>query len=220
MLIAKPYTLDYDLWPLMDAADRWILNKLECLDRLGIDVYPCGVIAPAGEYCIRPMMNMTGMGAGGFFRVTHPGGRIRPRPGYFATPWVDGEQSWTYYMNDNPLRQTAGTLGNDDRMTVVDRTTSLPAMPVELQGISRYMQIERIGSTIIEVSPRHFSGEARQNVIDDWKAIDPNYDELDENGEPLNTNQIRGMSRRDYGQDEWGLIGWRWQTDETTWETV
>jgi len=220
MLVAKPYTLDYELWPMMDPEDRWIMNKIECLSRLGYDVYPCGIIAPAGTYCVRPMMNMTGMGAGGFFKIEHPGGRIRPRPGYFATPWVEGEQTWTYYLNDSPLRQTRGSLGQDNRMLVEDVTTGLPPMPPELLGISRYMMIERIGSTIIEVSPRHFSGEARQEVIDDYKGINPNWDELDESGNPLNTNQIRGMARIDYGQDEWGLVGWRWQTDETTWETI
>jgi len=220
MIIQKPYTLDYALWPLIDPSERWILNKLELHVRLGMEAYPCGVVAPAGDYCIRPIMNLYGMAGGGFFKVSHPGGRIRNRPGYFATPWVDGQASWTYYLNDNPLRQTLGTTDQNGRMTVEDRQTGLPGVPVELQGISRYLEIERIGNTIIEVSPRHFSGEARQNVIDDYKGQNPAWDELDESGDPLNTNQIRGMLRIDYGQDEWGLVGWRWTTDQTTWVTA
>ena len=220
MLTAKPYTLDYILWPLMDAADRWILNKLELHLQLSMKAYPCGVDAPAGDYCIRPIMNLYGMAGGGFFKVTHAGGRIRNRPGYFATPWVDGQGSWTYYLNDVPLRQTLGTQDQNGRMTVDDIKAGLPAMPVELQGISRYMEIERIDNTIIEVSPRHFAGEARQDVIDDYKAIDPAWDEMDDDGNPLNKNQIRGMQRGAYGQDEWGLVGWRWQTDDTTWKIV
>lgn len=220
MLIANPYTLDYDLWPIMDPADRWIFNKMETLIKLGIPAYPCGVDAPARQYCIRPTMNLTGMGAGGFFKINHSGGRIRNRPGYFATPWVDGPQSWTYYLNDVPQRQTLGLLGQDKRMTVQDVTNNLPALPAELQGISRYLQVERIGSTIIEVSPRHFAGEARQNIIDDYKVINPSWDEKDYHGDPLKTNVIRGMARISYHQDEWGLIGWRWDMDQTTWREL
>lgn len=196
------------------------MNKMEMLSRIGVDVYPCGVNAPAGIYCIRPLMNMMGMGGGGFFKVDHPGGRIRNRPGYFATPWVDGVQSWTYYLLDVPQRQTIGTLQGDGRMTVQNRSAGLPAMPVVLQGISRYMQIERIGDTIIEVSPRHAMVEARPNIIADYKAQNPNWDETDINGDPLTTDQIAGMKRIDYGQDEWGLVGWRWASDETTWSNV
>ncbi len=220
MYIGNPYELDHVHWPLMDPEDRWILNKMDMLLKLGVEAGPCGTFAPKGDICIRPLMNLFGNAGGGFFKVAHPGGRVRNRPGYFWTPWVDGPHTWTFYLLDIPQWAALVTLQDDDRATVEELLVGLHPVPTQLLGISRYLGIERIGNTLIEVSPRHAHQEGRQNIIDDYAIQNPNWDKLDLDGKPFVTNRVIGLKRVDYGQDEWGLVGWRWDQDYSTWITV
>ena len=57
--------------------------------------------------------------------------------------------------------------------------THAVAMPAFLQGKSRYMMIESIGTDIIEVAFRLMGHNARQEMIDDYKTVDAAYDPQD-----------------------------------------
>lgn len=221
MITERPYIADYQAYPLLPQADRWILNKLTLAERLGYACGPTGMIVPAGDYCVRPMMNMYGNGAGGFFKVTVPtGGRrnFRNLPGYFWCEWFSGQHISIQYIDDVPVVYGEHTLDGSNVLSSTlirandGAAVTAPAMPAMLQGISKYMAIEMLGDKIIEASPRLYSNNARQFIIDDYKVIDPSY-------APVEGTDIRSGNsdtpRLDVTWDtgEETLTGWRWDVE-------
>lgn len=186
MFIAPPYIYDYLVYPAVDLADRWLLNKLHLAEQLGHNCGPCGMSVPEGRYCLRPMSSIRGLGAGGFFDVTvnFAARQFMPViPGYFWCEWFDGEHRVTHFINDvavhasrNPV--TGGVMSTTGS-TVFGTLTGAVAMPAFLQGKSRYVLIESLDDKIIEVSFRSSGENARQELIDDYKTIDPAYDPQD-----------------------------------------
>ena len=187
MLIAPPYLYDYQIYPLVDQADRWLLNKLHLAEALGHSCGPVGLSVPDGRYCLRPMNSVRGLGAGGFFDVTvdTAANQFMPViPGYFWCEWFPGaNHHFTHFINDvavhsslnpvtNGVMQTTGT-------TVYGTLTHAIPMPAFLQGKSRYMLIESIGTDIVEVAFRLMGHNARQEIIDDYKTVDAGYDPQD-----------------------------------------
>ncbi len=182
MLVAPPYLYDYQIYSLVDVADRWLLNKLHVAEALGYLCGPVGVPPPAGRYCLRPMNSVRGLGAGGFFDVTvntARGAFMPVLPGYFWCEWFDGEHRFTHFINDvavhssaNPV--TAGVMSTrgTTRFGTLDHAVALPAF---LQGKSRYLLVESLDDKIIEVAFRSSGINARQEFIDDFKTVDAAY---------------------------------------------
>lgn len=183
MLIAPPYMHDYQIYSLVDQTDRWLLNKLHLAEALGYSCGPVGLPVPDGRYCLRPMNSVRGLGAGGFFDVTVDAAALQFMPilpGYFWCEWFSGaNHRFTHFINDvavhsslnpvtNGVMQTTGT-------TVYGTLTHALPMPAFLQGKSRYMMIESIGTDIIEVAFRLMGINARQEIIDDYITVDPTY---------------------------------------------
>jgi len=217
MITVDPYTLDDVIYPRMPARHRWIFNKLELAIRLNILAGPCGTRAPRGELCVRPIMNMQGMGMGGFFRVTHEGGLTQNRPGYFWTPWLEGEQGFIYYVKDKCWYNNVCELDDDGRATIEEIDPKLaPSLPRKLRGISRYMMLQTIGGVVIEVSPRH--SEPTPRVLADYQKIKSNYLPLNYDtgvrGVPENFT-IQGCVLERVKDDPYGMVGWIWNDDET-----
>lgn len=220
MIIAPPYISDRDVYSLLPLADRWIMNKLIVGETFGYDCGPTGMRVPAGDYCVRPMMNLFGLGEGGFFKVTQapgpPQGRMmQSLPGYFWQEWYTGIHNTTQYIDDVPVIHGEFSIdGSNVQSTNLRRANAgaavtAPAMPTELQGISKYMMIERIGSNIIDVSPRLALMHADQFVIDHHKGIDPSYNP--QPGTDIEMGQA-DVARLDLTWDtgEQTLTGWRW----------
>lgn len=150
---------DRAAYPLVEQRERWIFNKLTLAERLGYLCGPSGVDAPAGTYCIRPVMNVAGMGIGGVLKAKTDG-RVEGlpyMPGYFWCQWFEGEHRWTIYTDDVPLDECYGDSSLGDRFDYEWRTSNFgaPPLPVFLQGISKHLMVETIGDHIIEISPRH-----------------------------------------------------------------
>lgn len=81
---------------------KWF-NKLWLTEELGYNCGPSG-IAPnkSGYYIVRPIMNISGMGAGAEKIYIDSGDISKTPPGYFWTEWFDGEQysvnfEWSKY---------------------------------------------------------------------------------------------------------------------------
>lgn len=185
MFTAPPYIYDYEVYPAVDIADRWLLNKLHLAEALGHWAGPCGV-SPGGpgKFCLRPMNSVRGLGAGGWFEhvvtLTDP---LPVIPGYFWCEWFDGDHLYTQFINDvavhasrNPV---AGGVMSTTGSTKWGTLTDAVALPAFLVGKSRYIQVESIEGKIIEVAFRLMGINARQEPIDDYKTIDPAYDPQD-----------------------------------------
>ena len=187
MLIAPPYLYDYQIYPLVDQADRWLLNKLHLAEALGHHCGPVGMSVPDGRYCLRPMNSVRGLGAGGFFDVTVDiaNNQFMPViPGYFWCEWFNGaNHRFTHFVNDVAVHSSLNPVTNGVMQTTGNTAfgvlTHAVAMPAFLQGKSRYMMIESIGTDIIEVAFRLMGHNARQEMIDDYKTVDAAYDPQD-----------------------------------------
>ena len=75
---------------------RRFFNKLwvhESCDTLGrYPAFPAGVDCPCtGIYAVRPVMNLSGMGAGSYIALLRKGECNKVPPGYFATPYTDAD---------------------------------------------------------------------------------------------------------------------------------
>ena len=120
------------------------------------------------------------MSAGGFTKevVTKAGTRIF-KPGYVWTKWETGKRSWVEYVNGNV--SSALIQVSWDEKTQQERFVELPAnkarpMPDQLQNISRYMLVEYLGDTIIDIGPRHMSEDAKEIIVKDYRNFDPTYE--------------------------------------------
>lgn len=215
MVTMPPYIFDYQSYPLIPEADRWIFNKLQLAERLGYECGPIGTVAPFGDYCVRPIYSMLGEATGGFYKITIDA--IKPHinepHGYFWCEWFDGDHMWTQYINDVPAhasRNRVDPTTNVLSSVSFDLVNDAIVMPDFLKGISRYMLIEAIGDNIIECSPRGMTLNARQELIDDYATIDPTYSGQDvvnfrgnADGELLATTLGEQMQNPE-------IVGFRW----------
>jgi len=186
MLVAPPYLYDYQIYPLVDLADRPLLNKLHVAEALGYLCGPVGMSVPDGRYCLRPMNSVRGLGAGGFFDITvdTAANAFMPLlPGYFWCEWFDGEHRYTHFINDvavhssaNPVAAGVMSTRGTTKFGTLDHAVALPAF---LQGKSRYLLVESLDDKIIEVAFRLMGHNARQEIIDDFKTVDATYDPQD-----------------------------------------
>lgn len=181
MLLLPPYQKDKDTYHVLPKEHRWIFNKIDICQRFGYEPYgPTGTPMPAGTYCVRPIVNVLGMARGGFKKVTVKEGYIiDDLPGYCWTKWDDGKRAWWEFIDDKCVGAQRTNTFNE--MTGVEtfvevHPSKLMKMPEQLKGISRYMLVETIGDTVIDIGPRHMSEDARQSTIDDYKKFYPDWE--------------------------------------------
>lgn len=175
MIALPPYIPEWMAYRSVPVPDRWIYNKLELARRFGYPADPVGLRFPAGVYCLRPIMNLRGMAAGGFKKlVLEREDFIHEPPGFVVTPWNDGPRSWHQYVDDrwNNGQRLSHKEGEIEHYV---ETTEGPPLPRELQGISRYLLVERLGDEIIDVGTRHMLEEVRDDVVADYRQINQDY---------------------------------------------
>ena len=178
MITLHPYISEVDAYHLVPRWDRWIFNKLELCERLGNG--PCGPVGtwmPKGDFCIRPIINIGGMGGGGFRRVTIDSERgiLHEPHGYCWTPWTDELRVWRLYIDDEcyQVQRTVEIVNGVEHMVLDGEEKPLPEL---LKNISRYMMVESLGDNIIDIGPRHMVEEMWPAVVEDYKSIDPEYE--------------------------------------------
>lgn len=185
MITLEPYVFDNVIYPNFPDEHRWVFNKLRLSEKMGYDCGPSGTNTNVGRYIIRPIMNLAGMGTGGIFAHTTPvgpgGGPVNDHipavgfPGHFWCEQFVGPHVFCEYVNDVAVRGTESVTGGVSDILIFTQITVLPALPVLLQGVSRYAVAEFIDGNLIEYSPRHISTCASQESIDDYRTIDPLY---------------------------------------------
>ena len=187
MFIAPPYIYDYQAYPAVDAGDRPLLNKLHLAEALGHHCGPSGVSPGiAGKYCLRPMNSVRGLGAGGWFEhdlTLTPNNPLPVIPGYMWCEWFDGEHRYTHFINDVAVHSSANPVNagvmSSRGSTAYGVLTHAVALPAFLVGKSRYVLIESLDDKIIDVAFRLMGMNARQEIIDDYKQVDPAYNPQD-----------------------------------------
>lgn len=214
MLMFEPYVFDSQIYSIVPIEDRWVFNKLALSERLGYVCGPSGTNAPAGDFVIRPIMNLAGMGTGGVFQHSTPLVRGKPvndfipaakYPGHFWCEEFGGDQQFVEYIGDVPVASTVGKLGRTImRFTEVDPDTA-PLLPAILRNYSHYGLAEFVGGNLIEFSPRHIATCARQSSIDNYRTLDPQY-----NPQSLKFG-FTDMRRVPFEPD-----GWTWEEIEAT----
>ena len=147
--------------------DRWTFNKLEVGMRAGWVCGPCGEAVPQdGEYIIRPVMNVHGMGRGAWAEHLEEGD-FHEAPGYF---WClrgndDHQISVDYERKHGQWIPTLVVRGDKPRnapMHRFERWTKLPldeAIPAPgwLSGLAHdgTLNLEFVDGKVIEVHLRH-----------------------------------------------------------------
>jgi hypothetical protein len=179
MITLPPYEKDRTLYHKLPSKDRWIFNKLEICERFDYKPYgPCGTPMSAGTYCVRPIINLLGMAEGGFFKKVVKEGGVIFIPSFMWTPWNTGTRTWVEYVDDEI--SSANVQVSWDENTQTERYMEQPKhnahpLPDILKGISRYMLVEYLGDTVIDIGPRHLGEEPKESVIEDYKKFDPDY---------------------------------------------
>lgn len=166
MMIAAPYLPEWEVYRQTPPEHRWIYNKLELAERLGQQCWPVGLKFPAGDYCVRPIMNLSGAAFGGFKRVILRKPDFIQRPaGYCVTPWADDFRHWYSFVEDACWysQETYKIEGDIEHMRETDDKISLPDC---LCGISMYLLVETLGDMIIDVGPRHDLTEVRAEIVE------------------------------------------------------
>jgi len=171
---------DYEAWEAYPQ-HRWLFNKLELSSRLGYDCGPaCVPIKKTGNYIIRPIYNLCGMGIGAhkkFLDVNiHAEKMIYHKhipPGYFWCEWFDGnhysiDYKWVdegkggIHSHWEPFCCMKGTHFNTDNLTkfkeweVIDFPFSVDVLPEWIHGIEteKYLNIETKDDKVIEIHLR------------------------------------------------------------------
>lgn len=184
---------DAQAWTLFPEFRRWF-NKLDLAERLGHRCGPCGV-APerGGWYVVRPIYNLSGMGAGAKKVYIDAGDRRSTPPGHFWCEWFDGDQISVTYTWKQGWVTSDSWLGerSEEHLSKFKSWSRVffdPELPKFFDELAPagLVNVEFIGESIIEVhlrpSPDPKSGT---KLIPVWEGEDvpedmiPSYDDAD-----------------------------------------
>lgn len=152
-------------------------NKLWFSEKMGYDCGPAS-IAPtvSGWYVVRPIINLSGMGAGAK-KIWIESGDVSYVPlGYFWCQWFKGDQySVTYEWKDhwwNPVSSWKGVTDEEDlsKFQIWTRSNFLPEIDISLHELSkvRKINVEFIGDKPIEVHLRTSPDPEYDTLIPIW----------------------------------------------------
>ena len=159
---------DADAWIACHREDRWLFDKLLLSTHLGYLCGPCGVPVPASQYYIvRPIMNLSGMGAGAELLFLEAGHIVKP--GYFWCEVFAGRHISVDYIDFKPTRCVEGIREpgaplyrwREWRELSED---PLPFPDVPIRGDYRRLNVEFIGGYAIEIHLRGNSDAATGKV--------------------------------------------------------
>lgn len=187
---------------------RWSFNKLELSLRLGYNCGPSGTnITQTGEYCVRPIYNLGGMGAGASFEFFYNTMPTRIPAGYFwcerfygkhiSINWAKENNKWTPVFACEGFRDDVNPLYKFDKWCKIDIPNI--KLPTFIEDINcEYLNTEHIGNNLIEIHLRHGTDfpnnsseiiplwsdmnkeKVQSNLSNDWTYIE-NIDDSDGN---------------------------------------
>lgn len=194
--------IDKDAW-LLYPNHRDLFNKLEVSLRLGYTCGPAGVDVPKSDmYCIRPIYNLNGMGAGSYFQELLINCDNFIPAGYFWCEIFEGIQysiDWEYKNNIwNPIFCCAGYREENDPLykfnkwvvCEIPNDITLPNFIREINDV-KYINTEFIGNKLIEVHLRKSSDfpENAKELIPLWENEKEKFQHLLKDGWNFVLNQ-------------------------------
>ena len=144
---------------------RWIFNKLELSLKLGYSCGPAGINVPnSGEYCVRPIYNLGGMGAGASFKFFEKNEPTIIPAGYFWCEKFYGNHISINYIKENnkwiPIFACQGFRDKEDPLYQFNMWKKIEIPNIKLPKFIKYidtpeLNIEFIDNKIIEIHLRH-----------------------------------------------------------------
>lgn len=170
---------DPDVWSIIDPNDLWVYDKLILSKKLGYLCGPAGVSPPAeNSYVVRPCVNFRMMGRGASIEVLSATDSDKVPDGYFWCEVFAGRHlSFDYNWGSQVLavegfKEDAKRLDRFSKWTKVEDKFILPSFLQDVAKRYKWMNIETIGSHIIEVHLRYnddFSNHDSNTIIPVWK---------------------------------------------------
>lgn len=148
---------DDEIWPQVPWQDLWLFDKLILARRLGYSCGPAGVPVPfGGDYIVRPVTNLLGMGRGAHFARLALG-TDHLSPGYFwCERFVGRHISVDYHWGKQVLAVEGFRLEGDPlwKFSRWERVEDRYELPLEELKGYEYSNVEFIGDQVIEVHLR------------------------------------------------------------------
>jgi hypothetical protein len=157
--------LDEECW-LAYPKQRLLYNKLWISDMLGYECGPGGLtVQEDGDYIVKPIYNLDGMSRGAQKRTLLAGDTSTP-PGYFWCEYFEGPHySVDFVFTDEGFKQCLVVEGIKENEYMFTSWTKLPLHKYKFDvptfvdilcgDYVEHMNIEYIGSNIIEIHLRH-----------------------------------------------------------------
>ena len=151
---------DDEVWSDIPDEDLWIYDKLILSKRLGYVCGPVGMDVPTpGFYCVRPCVNLLGMGVGSTIRYIVEDTDMYPA-GYFWQERFEGRHLSIDYKDGEQVlcvegfRHDSANLTKFSKWVKVDITPTLPSLVQDI--VNRYptVNVETIAGKVIEVHLR------------------------------------------------------------------
>ena len=148
-------------WWSLPADDLWIFDKLLTARRLGYRCGPSGIDVPhAGEYVVRPAVNVLGMGRGAQVRYLADSTDHLPVGTFWCERFV-GEHLSVDYAAGEPVLTVRGVREPTAPLwrwswweRVTDGGLPLPGAIADLAAHWPRLNVEYVGGRAIEVHPR------------------------------------------------------------------
>ena len=148
-------------WKDFHHEDLWLMDKLILSTRLGYDCGPRGMpVSKPGNYIVRPIMNLMGMGLGAqFVNIQSDTSQLVP-DGFFWCETFSGKHLSVDYEDGEQILCLEGIRRKKDPMwkwrewRTIDREVPFPEILKNLKGDYRHFNIEMIGDKIIEIHIR------------------------------------------------------------------
>jgi len=188
---------DAEAWLKYPRHRRWY-DKLELAQRFGYDCGPAGV-APteSGYYCVRPIMNLAGMGVGARRQWIEAGDIRSVEPGYFWCEWFTGQHlsvdyRWTRKWNGSwePISVWEGH-NTPDNLSRFEKWVRQPLKTApkfqklwDLCDVET-LNVEFIGKNVIEIHLRPSPDpQSASEIIPVWaddpvQDYEPNFEDAD-----------------------------------------
>jgi len=168
------------VWHDIDPDQLWVMDKLILSRKLKYISGPVGLDVPTPNwYCVRPCVNMMGLGLG-TQKIWIEQETMHLPVGHFWCEWFEGRHLSIDYNYGNQILCVEGFKSNNtftkwDKWVKTDDEISLP---FELRTFSHreYMNVEYIDGKVIEVHLRHnedFEGNISE-FIPVWFGQDTN----------------------------------------------
>jgi hypothetical protein len=152
-------TSEEDAWINCETNDLWLFDKLILSRKLGYKCGPAGVPVPTpGNYIVRPVTNIIGMGKGASFKYIEHDTKDLPA-GSFWCQIFEGRHLSVDYHYGSPILTVEGFRNPGDPLWKFSKWQKCAEhlfMPIELSLLRKfeYVNIEYIGKRVIEVHLR------------------------------------------------------------------